>query len=109
MKNQNKFQPKCQPRRWWSIRPLITSQKGHELSLSKITMIIGVAFSCYIMHKLTNDGRMTAEYFMIFVGATFGTNSLNKAISVFGEREQRRYDNNYQYKEETDDIVENIK
>jgi hypothetical protein len=63
------------------------------------------------MHKLTNDGRMTAEYFMIFVGATFGANSLNKAISVFGE--QRRYTDDYQYQdrqpEERDDIVEKIK
>lgn len=93
---------------WWSLRPLVTSRRGNELSLSKITMIIGISFSCYIMHKLTNDGRMTAEYFMIFVGATFGANSLNKAISVFGE--QRRY-NDYSYpeKEDRDDVVENIK
>lgn len=98
-------------RRWWSLRPLFTSRRGDELSLSKITMIIGIGFSCYIMHKLTNDGRMTAEYFMIFVGATFGANSLNKAISVFGE--QRRYNDDYQYQdrqpEERDDIVEKIK
>lgn len=98
-------------RRWWSLRPLFTSRRGDELSLSKITMIIGIGFSCYIMHKLTNDGRMTAEYFMIFVGATFGANSLNKAISVFGE--QRRYTDDYQYQdrqpEERDDIVEKIK
>lgn len=99
-------------RRWWSLRPLFTSRRGDELSLSKITMIIGIGFSCYIMHKLTNDGRMTAEYFMIFVGATFGANSLNKAISVFGE--QRRYADDYQYQdrqqpEERDDIVEKIK
>ena len=99
-------------KRWWSLRPLVTSRKGNELSLSKITMIIGIGFSCYIMHKLTNDGRMTAEYFMIFVGATFGANSLNKAISVFGE--QRRYNDDYQYQdrqqpEERDDIVEKIK
>ena len=48
---------------------------------------------------------------MIFVGATFGANSLNKAISVFGE--QRRYTDDYQYQdrqpEERDDIVEKIK
>lgn len=99
-------------KRWWSLRPLFTSRRGNELSLSKITMIIGIGFSCYIMHKLTNDGRMTAEYFMIFVGATFGANSLNKAISVFGE--QRRYNDDYQYQdrqqpEERDDIVEKIK
>ena len=98
-------------RRWWSLRPLFTSRRGDELSLSKITMIIGIGFSCYIMHKLTNDGRMTAEYFMIFVGATFGANSLNKAISVFGE--QRRYTDDYQYQdrqpEERDDIVGKIK
>ena len=99
-------------KRWWSLRPLFTSRRGNELSLSKITMIIGIGFSCYIMHKLTNDGRMTAEYFMIFVGATFGANSLNKAISVFGE--QRRYTDDYQYQdrqqpEERDDIVEKIK
>lgn len=99
-------------KRWWSLRPLFTSRRGDELSLSKITMIIGIGFSCYIMHKLTNDGRMTAEYFMIFVGATFGANSLNKAISVFGE--QRRYTDAYQYQdrqqpEERDDIVEKIK
>ena len=99
-------------KRWWSLRPLFTSRRGDELSLSKITMIIGIGFSCYIMHKLTNDGRMTAEYFMIFVGATFGANSLNKAISVFGE--QRRYTDDYQYQdrqqsEERDDIVEKIK
>lgn len=98
-------------KRWWSLRPLFTSRRGDELSLSKITMIIGIGFSCYIMHKLTNDGRMTAEYFMIFVGATFGANSLNKAISVFGE--QRRYNDDYQYQggqpEERDDIVEKIK
>ena len=93
---------------WWSLRPLVTSRRGNELSLSKITMIIGISFSCYVMHKLTNDGRMTAEYFMIFVGATFGANSLNKAISVFGE--QRRYnDYSYQEKEDRDDVVENIK
>lgn len=93
---------------WWSLRPLVTSRRGNELSLSKITMIIGISFSCYIMHKLTNDGRMTAEYFMIFVGATFGANSLNKAISVFGE--QRRYnDYSYSEKEDRDDVVENIK
>lgn len=103
---------KNKQKRWWSLRPLFTSQRGNELSLSKITMIIGIGFSCYIMHKLTNDGRMTAEYFMIFVGATFGANSLNKAISVFGE--QRRYADDYQYQdrqqpEERDDIVEKIK
>lgn len=100
---------KNRPKRWYSLRPLVTSRRGNELSLSKITMIIGIIFSCYIMHKLTNDGRMTAEYFMIFVGATFGANSLNKAISVFGE--QRRFNDEYQYqdKPEKDDIVENIK
>lgn len=105
---------KNRQRRWYSLRPLFTSQRGNELSLSKITMIIGIGFSCYIMHKLVNDGRMTAEYFMIFVGATFGANSLNKAISVFGD--QRRYTDDYQYqdkpyqdKSDRDDIVENIK
>lgn len=103
--------------RWWSLRPLLTSRRGQELSLSKITMIIGISFSCYIMHKLTVDGRMTAEYFMIFVGATFGANSLNKAISVFGERERRYYDEveprgryaNTNKEASYDDIVENIK
>ena len=64
---------------------IIKSADGRE-SISKLAMIIGVLTSTGIVIWYAYKGTLTEDLFFWYTAMTFGTNSVNKAISVFGAK-----------------------
>lgn len=70
------------------LNGLLNGKGTNKASISKLTMIVGLIVSSAVIMFQTYKSGLSYDLFTIYIMATLGANSVNKAISIYGQVEQ---------------------
>lgn len=74
------------------MRGLLTGFGGGNASLSKVVMFTGHMVASAIIGWQAYKGSLHFDFYLAYLCASYGANSTNKAISVFGSRQPEKSD-----------------
>lgn len=72
------------------LNGLLNGKGTNKASISKLTMIVGLIVSSAVIMFQTYKSGLSYDLFTIYIMATLGANSVNKAISIYGQVEQTK-------------------
>ena len=67
---------------------LLTGFGSDTASLSKVVMFTGHLVCSVVVGWQAYQNTLNFEFFLAYIAASYGANSTNKAISVFGKRNE---------------------